>query len=700
MRTLRIDFETRSACDLTRTNAFVYFADPTTSIWCAAWAFDSEEPVLWRPGEPCPPAIRQHIEAGGPVSGWNVAFEMEAIDKILGPQHGWPVPKLEQYRCTMVQALAMGLPGKLEHAAPALKLDVKKDDVGKRIMLQLCKPRAARKGEDPNAIHWHDDPAKIERLGAYCIDDVRTEQAIAAVLPALKKSELELWFLDQRMNRRGVYIDEDLCVQAQKVVAATQKRLDAEMKQVTDMAVRGVSNTGELTAYLRVNGVDASSVAKDELVELLVRDDLPPSVRRALEIRQEGAKTSVAKIAKLLACRQADGRMRGNLQFHGAGPGRWAARGAQLQNLPTPTVKAPMDEIVVDLRRGSADRIEMLYGPAMTVVSDAIRGMIASPPGRKILAGDFSQIESRKTAYLGGQEDVLEAFRRADRGEGPDIYIVTAAGIYRVPISHITRSDPRRQVGKVANLSLGFAGGANALLKMAKKYGMDILDARTAVLASATESAVEAAEEAWIARGKASGVMHDRWTTAELIKIAWRKANPNTVSMWRQVEDAAIAAVQNPGTIQTAGKLRYRKAGSWLHCCLPSGRVMAYAFPTVRETETPFKDKNGNPVMKEALYFWAVDGITKRWMEHGAYGGLLFQNAVQGSARDVMADGMRRAEAAGYDLTITIHDEIVAEADEAFGSAEEFGALMTQKASWIGDMPVAAEAWSGERYRK
>lgn len=700
MSTLRIDFETRSACDLTKTNAYIYFDSETTDIWCAAWAFDNEEPALWWPGEPCPDRVRWHIEAGGLISAWNAAFERLAIRQVLGPKYGWPVPKLEQYRCTMTQAYAMGLPGKLEQAAPALKLPITKDDVGKRIMLQLCKPRKARKGERPDGLYWHDDAEKIARLGAYCLVDVKTEQAIAAILPQLKKSELELWFLDQRLNDLGVYIDENLCLQAQKVVAQTQTRLDAEMREVTGMAVRGVSNVGELTAFCRVNGVDAASVAKDDLAELLMRDDLSPAVRRALEIRQEGAKTSVAKINKFLSCRQADGRMRGNLQFHGASTGRWAARGAQLQNLSRPTVDAPMDDIVADLRKGNAELIEMLYGPAMTVVSDAIRGMIAAPPGRKMLAADLSQIEARMTAWFGGQHDKLEAFRRYDRKEGPDVYTVTAAGMYGVPASSIAKDDPRRQGGKTGDLACGFAGGAGAILKMAKNYSLDLLSIRSTLLASASPEAIEAAEEAWTARGKASGVFHDRWTTAELIKIAWRKANPATVAMWRTVEDAAIAAVKNPGTLQTAGKLRYRKAGSWLHCCLPSGRVIAYAFPSVRSTETPFKSSTGEPIFKDKLYFWAVDSFTKKWSEQGAYGGLLFQNGVQAAARDVMAGGMKRAEAAGYDLCLTVHDENVAEADIGFGSADEFGAFLTEGEPWMAGLPVAAEAWEGPCYKK
>ncbi|HEY5798299.1 MAG TPA: hypothetical protein VIU82_25135 [Bosea sp. (in: a-proteobacteria)] len=996
-----MDLETRSTCDLVKKNGYCYFSDPSTEIICLAWAFGDEEPVLWWPGEPCPDRIRWHIEAGGLCAAFNANFERLAFRDVLGPRHGWPVPKTEQWRCVMVMGMALGLPAKLDQMAPALKLPIAKDNEGHRLMLSMCKPRKARKGERPEGVYWIDDPEKMARLGQYALQDVRTEQAIMRCLTPLKASEQKLWELDARMNDRGVYIDENLCLQAQKVVAQTQIRLDEEMRQVTGMAVRGVSNVGELTAFCRQQGVDASSVAKDDLAELLVRDDLTPAVRRALEIRQEGAKTSVAKIGKLLACRQADGRMRGNLQFHGASTGRWcltgdsevltrdgwvrldaysggeimqwspdrrvafapaeaqsfpfqgnllrlhhamrmdarmtfehtmpsfdeagrfkpttalalrgeyrkhlplsgtlssppavstlqtrilvmlqhdgydgeydvewtfvkqrkstrcqkllasagikfickfdenyarwrirvrrddapawlvkrdfgawllqeghdprafidecqhwdggghdkeknlevccakrvnaewtvtmahlagkcgvvtertqpangrtyfyaniraqqvwskgrrddtvepysgpvycpatvtgfflcrtngliwisgnSARGAQLQNLPRPTVDAPMDDIVADLRKGDAARIEMLYGPAMTVVSDAIRGMIAAPPGRKMLAADLSQIEARITAWFGGQHDKLEAFRRYDAGLGPDVYTVTAAGMYGVPASEIGKSDPRRQGGKTGDLACGFQGGAGAILKMAKNYGLDLLSIRDTLLASASPEAIEAAEEAWIARGKASGVFHDRWTTAELIKIAWRKANPATAAMWRTVEDAAIAAVKEPGTLQTAGKLRYRKAGSWLHCCLPSGRVIAYAFPSVRSTETPFKNSHGEPIFKDKLYFWAVDSFSKKWSEQGAYGGLLFQNGVQAAARDVMAGGMKRAEAAGYDLCLTVHDENVAEADANFGSADEFGAFLTEGEPWMAGLPVAAEAFSAERYRK
>lgn len=698
MTELSIDFETKSAVDLPKANAYIYFDDPSTDVWCAAYAFDDEEPELWLPGQSCPPRVAEHISTGGVVRAWNAAFERLCMRAIMGPRYGWPVPKLEQYRCVMTQAYAMGLPGKLEQAAPALKLDVTKDDVGKRIMLQLSKPRKPRKGEDPSGLYWWDDPEKIQRLYDYCRQDVRTEQAIGKRVLALKPSELECWFMDQRMNDLGTFIDDDLCRQAQKVVATTQLALDDEMRRVTDMAVRGVSNVGELTAFLRKHGVETDSVAKDELAELLVRDDLPPAVKRALEIRQEGAKTSVAKIAKLLGCRQADGRMRGNLQYHGASTGRWAARGAQLQNLPRPTPGVDMDELVADLRRGDAGMVDMVYGPPMTAVSDAIRGMIAAPPGRKIIAADFSQIEARVTAWLGDQQNVLAAFIKADRKEGPDIYLVSASGIYGVWITD--KNDPRRQVGKVAILSLGFEGGAMALLKMAKNYQLDIGEAHDNVMASATEENLERAEAAWKARGKKSGVAKRQWLTAELIKRAWRQANPGVVGMWRRCEEAAIEAVNSPGSIVTAGRLKYRKSGSWLFCQLPSKRTIAYAFPKVVQKELPWKGQGGETLFQDGLVFWGVDSFTKKWSQQDLYGGLLFQNAVQATARDIMAEGMIRVEQAGYDMIITIHDEVVAEADIGFGSPAEFAALMAEAPEWADGLPIAADAWEGTRYRK
>lgn len=339
MRTLSIDFETRSAVDLPDANVYVYFDDPTTDVWCMAFAFsDAPDDVkLWTPDSwYVPVAVFQHIKDGGVINAWNAAFERQCFNKLMGPRYGWPVPKLKQWRCTMAAAYAMSLPGSLDMAAPAIGLDIRKDDAGYRLMLQMSKPRRPRKDE-PQALYWWDEPEKRERLGAYCKQDVRVEMAVGARLVPLSDDEQNVWRLDQKINDRGVCIDEELCLKSKVIVAEATKRLDRELAEITDFVATAASNTGAIRKWLNANGLPVESVAKDVIETLLARDDLTDDQRRVLEIRRDGGKSSTAKIDAMLARRQADGRMRGNLQYHGAGTGRWAARGAQLQNLMRPT---------------------------------------------------------------------------------------------------------------------------------------------------------------------------------------------------------------------------------------------------------------------------------------------------------------------------------------------------------------------------
>lgn len=249
-------------------------------------------------------------------------------------------------------------------------------------------------------------------------------------------------------------------------------------------------------------------------------------------------------------------------------------------------------------------------------------------------------------------------------------------------------------------LSLGFGGGAIALLKMAKNYRLDIADAHDSVMGSATAANIEKAEEAWESRGKGSGVLKRRWLTAEVIKLGWRDSHPATVAYWKECNDAAIAAVENPGLIAEAGPLKYRKNGSWLFCRLPSGRCLAYAYPKVKLKDVPWLNADGTQAQRPALTFWAIDSFTKKWSEQNFYGGLAVQNPVQAAARDVMAEAMVRVERAGYPPVITIHDEVVAEADKDFGSLERFLELMRQPPKWTNSLPLAVEGWEGPRYRK
>lgn len=712
LKHLHIDGESRSAIDLKKAGQHRYWEDKSTDLWCVAYAFDMDEPRLWFPGDPVPNKIRWHVEDGGQIFAWNVAFERCMWKAKLGPKYGWPMPRASQYACTMSEALIMNLPGQLDKAGPAIGSDVLKDKDGHRLMLQMSKPRKLRKAEpcpvcnDKNCRdcgpYWHDDPEKLRRLAEYCKQDVRTEQKVADFVLPMIPSERKIFLLDAKINERGVYIDKDLCLASQVIVEKSIEKIDAQIQRITLGEVAGVNSNKQILTWLQSEGLEITSIAKDILEELLIRDDLAPDVRRVLELRQEGSKTSTAKIASMLTRRQKDGRMRGNLQYYGASAtGRWAARGTQLQNLTRPKIlkgkgdafDKAIHEALLSISYGSVTLLEMMYGKPMTIVSDTIRSLIVAPEGKDLLACDFSNIEGRVIAWLAGQHDKLDAFRDFDEGTGPDLYVLQASGIFGISLD-LAKEDFYRQIGKVAELSLGFQGGVVAFAKMGKNYGLKLADISERVIQSASDQIYEKALAAWPERGKSSGIVKKSWIAAEIIKLAWRDKNWRIKEMWRETEECAIRAIMHPGETFSTGKVKYRFIEPFLFCRLPSGRALCYPFAKLKNSTTPW----GDPAKK--IVFKSTDQFTKKWQRKAFYGGLAVENITQAIARDIMAEAMLRTEDAGYKTVLSVHDEIVNEVDEDFGSLEEFSALMVQNPVWAKDLPITAAGWRGKRYKK
>lgn len=740
---LLLDFETRSTIDLRKTGVYVYAEHPTTDVWCAAYAVDDGPIEMWTPGQPVPGPIMDAVLSGEDIIAHNAQFERLIWRDIMTPRYGWPKPALSQWVCTMAMAYAMSLPGSLENAAAAVGLDVAKDMAGHRLMMQMARPRrigggiakcrrcdgwGAVDGEmdyhgpctechgrgeaeyDDVPVWWDDDDRK-QRLFAYCRQDVEVERQLEKRLVRLRPEEQRVWMLDQLINDRGVHIDADLCLSAKKIVQNVTKKLDRRMAEVTDGAITACSQVQNLIAWLKGQGVDTDSVAKAQLEDLLAREDLTPAARHALELRREAAKTSTAKINAMLTRRQADGRARGNLQYHGAGTGRWAARGIQLQNLPRPDKsrekEAPLQAAIDAISTGSAVQLEMLYDRPLSVVSDVIRSMVTAGPGNRLWVRDFSNIEGRVVAWLAGQNDKLERFRAFDtlvtddrgtvvlnaKGEpkrrGPDLYLVAAAGIFGCSPEE---AGPHRQIGKVAELALGFQGGVRAFAKMATTYGLKIgehFDTIHGVMGGRVQAL---AEDAWEPRGQKDGLTHDTWVAAEMVKIAWRDRHPKIVDLWNGLEEAAIHAVENPGQITSYGKISYRKAGSFLWCRLPSGRCLCYPYAQIVQKTTPWGSK------AKAIRYKCVDQFTRRWDWKDFYGGLATENVTQAVARDVMVEAMLRVEAEDYPIVLTVHDEVVAE--RADGDPERFTALMEALPAWAKGLPVSAAGYEAERYRK
>lgn len=208
----------------------------------------------------------------------------------------------------------------------------------------------------------------------------------------------------------------------------------------------------------------------------------------------------------------------------------------------------------------------------------------------------------------------------------------------------------------------------------------------------------------------------------------WRSNNSEIVNYWKECERAAISAVQRPGEVFLAGaegrEVRYLKRGSFLLCRLPSGRKLSYPYPRLtpyvwisRELGVEDEDEakrvpaqdlgkwlakgwqqNGEP--SAALHYKYVDGVTKQWTEGPTYGGSLVENITQAICRDILASALLRISQRGYAVVMHVHDEIVCEVPEGFGSVEEFEAIMAEQPAWAEGFPIKAEAWRGKRYRK
>ena len=687
---LVIDFETRSIAELKHVGPFVYADWGWTEVWVACYAIGTGPVRVWRPGDRVPDDLAEHVRAGLPLISHNAAFERAIWAKIMASRHGWPEPKFEQWHCTAAMSAAMALPRKLEDAAKVLGCSFQKDMSGHKLALRMAKPRTVEKipcilcggadGEpaaapdcacrnDPSyrlKVTWHDDPESVQRGIEYCIRDVETERELLTKLRPMPPFEREVWLLDQRVNDRGVSVDLPVVRNARGIVEQRLKELNTELNHITGGAVGSATQIVKLVAWLRSRGVTApgkvegNGLDKEE-VRILLKGDLPADCRRALEIRLEAAKTSTAKLEAFIQRASADGRMRDNLVYYGAGrTGRWSGKGAQLQNVPRPPANIKSVEIewvlkVIDLGWNIGDIEKLTVVQGLEIISACLRAMLMASLGHDLTAADYNAIEARGLAWLAGADRMLRIFAR-----GEDPYLDMAAQIYQQPTNNFSKTSPERQLGKAAILGLGYQMGAERFKDTCEKQGVPITE-----------------------------------EFAETVKRIYRQSNPEIVQLWAELQEAAIRAVQNEGIwVEAAnGLLGFIREGAWLYLKLPSGRLLSYANPRYELAETRFG-------LRWSVTFEGVNSVTHKWERQQAYGGKWCENAVQAICRDLLANAMLNLEAAGYSIVLSVHDEIVAEVPEEFGSTEEFEEIMCRLPDWANGFPIKAEGWRAKRFQK
>lgn len=744
MTALSIDFETRSDVDLKTRGSGPYFASPHFKALMACYQIDDGPISDWLFYQPCPDDLREAVEAGCIIRAFNASFERQCFEQ-LHEREGWPLPDISQYHCTAAQAAAMALPRSLEALGDALALDCKKDKGGKDLIRHFSLPRRARKGEDPNTVHWNepaDFPEKFQEFLSYCRRDVETEAAAYKRLMPLSDYEQAVYTHDQEINKRGIRIDVESALAAIALADKATAGLDEEMRIVTGGFVNACSNVSKLVEWINGQGVELSSATKAELSELLNYDDIPPQVRTAVELRQEAGKVSVKKLIAMVARADADDRVRNSFMIYGADTGRWTNLGVNFANMPRPRKlyeKAKLDtHLLFDtFRKKEPGLLKLQYGDELGrplhLVSDAIRGFVWAAPGHELIQADYSGIEGAVIAWSSGEQWKVDALFEimTDPDNIPDLYRRAAAGIMGMTTDEITKDHPLRQsVGKVSELALGFAGGVAAFESMSRNYGVKLDPLYLPVWEAASEEAQAKAVKRYESclkrkQAKTDVLSREAWIACEIIKNGWRATNPAISAGWKLREDAVRDAVGNPGQVISTLKFKYVVKQGFLWCMLPSGRCLAYGSPKLKDqvwakvlcddgswsdAEVMDRDVAEAGELKGAIKIegstsqkvtaLGVDQTGRKLERFALYGGLLAENDTQAVARDLMVNGQFKARDAGYPVIAHVYDEIICEVPNGFGSVKAFEELICELPWWAEGLPLSASGWRGKRYRK
>jgi DNA polymerase len=538
-----------------------------------------------------------------------------------------------------------------------------------------CKPTKKNGGRVRNL--WFHDPDKWQLFKDYCARDVESEAEIAAKLDKFQVPDIEwkLWHLDHRMMTKGVLLDRKLVEAAIDCDAIVKQRLLNEAVKLTGLA--NPNSRNQLLAWLQEEEDDdtIADLTKKTVPALLANTD-SDVVKRVLELRQELAKTSVSKYHAMARAMCADDCVRGLTQFYGANrTGRWAGRIVQVQNLPQNKLK-DIDLARNLLKARDFDTLEMLFGNVPDTLSQLIRTAFIARPRGRFIPVDFSAIEARVIAWLAWCVWRLEVFKTHGM-----IYEASASTMFKVPIESIQAkvgskkvkgpNYPLRQKGKIAELALGYQGGAGALKTMG---ALDM------------------------------GIPEEE---LDPIKVAWREANPEIVKLWYAVEEKAKQAVgRRTSEVLLVGggraELRFTWESGFLTITLPSGRKLFYVKPRI-ETEDLMRETSagGRYVVARmgSLTYEGMDQKTKQWTRLPTYGGKLVENITQAIARDCLREAMLALDKHQHQQLFTVHDEIIV---EAFGDHDlaKVEAIMGNPIPWARDLPLRGDGFETEYYMK
>ena len=648
MKKLSCDIETFSDVDLIRCGVYKYADSPDFEMLLFAYAADDGDVHIIdiAGGEELPEKIIQAIKSDTVVkTAYNAQFERVCLSRYLKLPEGEYLNPQSWY-CTAVQAAELALPLSLADVGSVLGLERQKMTEGKELIKYFCVPCKPTKsnGNRTRNRPCH-DINKWETFKKYCMRDVDVERQIADKLKMypIRDEEHRLYVLDQIINDRGVLVDSELAEQAVKLNSIQTTVAVEQAYMITGL--ENPNSVTQLKQWLKENGVEIESLSKKAVKSLA--DETDGDVSEMLKLRLLMAKTSVKKYEAVIRSVCSDNRVHGMMRFCGANrTGRWSGNILQPQNLPQnhlPDLTLARD-IVKD---GDFEMLDMMFGNVPNVLSELIRTILIPKPNHRFIVADFSAIEARVLAWIAGEQWRIDTFKN-----GGDIYCASASKMFKVPVEKHGVNGELRQKGKISELACGYGGSVGALKNMG-------------------------AVEMGVQENELQGLIND-----------WRNAKPHIVRFWYEVGNAAMKAIKEKTTVPL-GKLVFAYERGILFIRLPSGRRLSYIKPRI----------GTNRFGGDSITYMGINSA-KKWDRLETFGGKLTENIVQGTARDLLANALINAANAGYDTVFHVHDEIICEVPNGYGSVDELCRLMCIKTDWADGLPLNADGFECEYYKK
>jgi DNA polymerase len=737
LKILFLDTETRSRLDISvGTDRYTRAAE----CRIVTYAFVTGPAKIWLPyKEPCPRDLKDALDD----PEFLILAHNAAFDRLILARSLKIVTGVARWRCTMAGASAHGLPGSLEALGKVCMLT---EDEGKLVddkgLIQTfcCVQPATGEFIEPE-----DAPEEWQRFCNYAIRDTEALRAIFNRMPQVNYAGVNLrsWMLDQLVNERGFGFDVKLAQAASDFLDRAREASRKVMRENTENQVGSATQAKRLLTYIRNRyDIDIESLRAGDVRDYLESDDLDPILRTVLEERLEAGKSAGTKFKRGLVLAGPEDRIRHWCRWSGAGrTGRHAARGYQPHNMARPavTVRRPpghpragrielepvkartIDDVIIPgIYSKAALNNPLVYGGPFEAVAIAVRHGIIAARGNELVVADFKNVETVITAWVAGEESVLNAFR--DLFENPkdkskDPYRIIAGRMLGKPPEEVNESE--RQMGKVAVLAFGFGGGVAALVNMAIAYQMDLEPLAAVVLPTATPEQLERANKAWeraFLTGEDFELDRDTYMACDVLKQAFRTANPAINQMRYDLNTAILEATADKnGTVYHVGRCKIWCNASFLVIELPSGRRLLYASPQLKqeEVEDPL---GGRPWKSRYVTYLTVRG--RSWRRERAWSGLYVENIVQAIANDVLRAAMLRV----HDDTLTVpeivaylntlepyartaiclhvHDEIGLDVPKGSYPEERLLRVLKYKDEWMEGLPIAADLWTNPRYGK